>query len=778
MTIFTEKYLKNCALGKVFAKIANLLLKDFGACYLIHLLNVLVLQGKRGSYIMKKGLKFKLFTTILFSGGILISHADARGFGEAPLLPSVEINFSALKVLKQEVEVAKQKIEKQKEIVKKIEKVAPEPEVFSSLESADNKNDKPAIGEVTTKTFSKKRVIPQPLDLKHLNIASPVKRPDDVAPEKIKEIAVIANSKEKIVKDNPQKITIVLPDSLPEKGEKNKTENSSIEEKKNDISKDESAISDTAIKIKIAEKPSNSNENVEVTNEDSEESVFAFLDELPSFSDLFEGVEEPLSADIATLNKEVVEKKEAPKKIARIIAPKKSKSPDVVIDKAENLTPREKIASTKVEKIKFFEAKEGLEEKIDPVLTAEIEDNEKRISDPKNYYDLSKVQVILPKEIKKREDFIKPSPEKRPNGAIKIVDRNTESFNENESIPKAQQEQPSIPDPVKIAEVKQVKPNFKVIDDVEWDKILENAKVLADNPKGTIAKITGDSKQIEAVNSSELQNKEKSFFDSLGGWVSSFSTSSNNEDEQSEYSDYQEVTIEPAKTDELSDTKEAKVAINSKEEIKEETVAAIPEIIEEKIDITEQIVAKNASFEIASQAFPAAVESNDDMKTQKTEPKITLKETVDISTSTSAIEADIPDIAPIVSVIQFEQASLPQVEEVDTSVKSLTPAADGTLLSIDYMDSEIKLSDFDQNRLEELSQQISDSDKRIKIISRAVDKEGDVNSARRLSLQRAINIRSFMIKSGLSGMKINVQALGNKDEGNSNRVSIYLSEDK
>jgi outer membrane protein OmpA-like peptidoglycan-associated protein len=50
------------------------------------------------------------------------------------------------------------------------------------------------------------------------------------------------------------------------------------------------------------------------------------------------------------------------------------------------------------------------------------------------------------------------------------------------------------------------------------------------------------------------------------------------------------------------------------------------------------------------------------------------------------------------------------------------------------------------------------------------------SKARRLSLSRALSVRSFLIKSGVRSTRIGVMALGNKSSGTlQNRVDISIS---
>ena len=74
--------------------------------------------------------------------------------------------------------------------------------------------------------------------------------------------------------------------------------------------------------------------------------------------------------------------------------------------------------------------------------------------------------------------------------------------------------------------------------------------------------------------------------------------------------------------------------------------------------------------------------------------------------------------------------------------------------------AEIKAKGFDKNQRFQLTAYSSDR---------------NPSNARRVSLMRAISVRSFLIKMGVEGNKITVRALGNNmDAELSNRVDIVL----
>ena len=90
--------------------------------------------------------------------------------------------------------------------------------------------------------------------------------------------------------------------------------------------------------------------------------------------------------------------------------------------------------------------------------------------------------------------------------------------------------------------------------------------------------------------------------------------------------------------------------------------------------------------------------------------------------------------------------------------KPLAKTADETSLST--LAARLKASEFDENQRFQLTAYSSDK---------------NPSKARRVSLMRAISIRSFLIKMGVDGNKITVRALGNNmDAELSNRVDIVL----
>lgn len=113
----------------------------------------------------------------------------------------------------------------------------------------------------------------------------------------------------------------------------------------------------------------------------------------------------------------------------------------------------------------------------------------------------------------------------------------------------------------------------------------------------------------------------------------------------------------------------------------------------------------------------------------------------------------------------------------ESSVPVIQPDKNGMLFSINFSGDEVDASPFEQDRLAEFVQRIRPTGEQVKIVSFAPATNGDVNAARRISLKRAIAIRSKMIALGLDGSRINVQAVGSPDPAEKrNSVQVFLME--
>ena len=110
------------------------------------------------------------------------------------------------------------------------------------------------------------------------------------------------------------------------------------------------------------------------------------------------------------------------------------------------------------------------------------------------------------------------------------------------------------------------------------------------------------------------------------------------------------------------------------------------------------------------------------------------------------------------------------------SVASLTSGEDGRLIRVVFDESESKLPDAAKANLLKLADQVKDqNDVRLQLLAYAGGGDLKSNRARRLSLSRALSVRSFLIESGIRSTRIDVRALGDKTSDEpKNRVDITL----
>lgn len=111
------------------------------------------------------------------------------------------------------------------------------------------------------------------------------------------------------------------------------------------------------------------------------------------------------------------------------------------------------------------------------------------------------------------------------------------------------------------------------------------------------------------------------------------------------------------------------------------------------------------------------------------------------------------------------------------STASLTTGEDGRLIRVEFDESQSKLPDSAKPNLLKLADQVKDQrDVRLQLLAYAGGDDLKSNRARRLSLSRALSVRSFLIESGIRSTRIDVRALGDKTSDEpKNRVDITLA---
>ncbi len=98
--------------------------------------------------------------------------------------------------------------------------------------------------------------------------------------------------------------------------------------------------------------------------------------------------------------------------------------------------------------------------------------------------------------------------------------------------------------------------------------------------------------------------------------------------------------------------------------------------------------------------------------------------------------------------------------------------------SIVFTQGEAKLTIASKKKLDLVSENLkSEKNTRMQLLAYAGGKNMSSSNARRLSLSRALSIRSYLIDKGVEGTRIDVRALGNKETtGQINRVDLKFVE--
>lgn len=434
------------------------------------------------------------------------------------------------------------------------------------------------------------------------------------------------------------------------------------------------------------------------------------------------------------------------------------------------------------------------------------------------------VQIILPNEVHDDEDGFVPRPELKPLG---IAEKSSGSqpgsqrsaeikVQEAESV--AELAEKAAPVPLIKEEVAEVEELKEITEDVPVEAEKEADQVVAEGKSLTQEEEPQETAQAEATEEKVVE--ERDVVAIMPGVVNSeFIVVGQDYDSRSDavrVPDQQKVVAQTHPEKVISEKKEStwkswlSFADKEKKVVAEEAVqaelttkenAAVP--VKEATRDLQNVIGGPMRQE--EQAEAASLPDSQAVSNQYVEESVVQAGDADSSTPLRiipekvAVEPELVD-EPSEEVVEVsslplpqEEAVVPQAEQPSTSVDSASAQEEeskkimqgkldpGVLLSIDFDADQTGISDFDKDRLAELVQRImSDGKQRVKVVSYAKGTEKQASSARRISLQRAIAIRSHMIKSGLESIRINVQAVGDKaeDEKNLNSSYIYLLDDK
>lgn len=112
-----------------------------------------------------------------------------------------------------------------------------------------------------------------------------------------------------------------------------------------------------------------------------------------------------------------------------------------------------------------------------------------------------------------------------------------------------------------------------------------------------------------------------------------------------------------------------------------------------------------------------------------------------------------------------------------SAIAALT-SGDKPAVQVTFPEKQSSLPDEAKAALEKLAAQVSDvPTARLQLKAYAGGEDLQANRARRLSLSRALSVRSFLMANGIRSTRIDVRALGNKADGEPlNRVDVVVTD--
>lgn len=141
------------------------------------------------------------------------------------------------------------------------------------------------------------------------------------------------------------------------------------------------------------------------------------------------------------------------------------------------------------------------------------------------------------------------------------------------------------------------------------------------------------------------------------------------------------------------------------------------------------------------------------------------------------VSANAPE-TPAAPVVKAEETMAKPQEPVKAKAVAALPPAEQSDIRIRFDEAQSRLPDTALDNLRSLADQMRDNeDQRVQLLSYAGGEDLSASKARRLSLSRALAVRSYLIGQGVRSTRIDVRALGNKTtEQPFDRVDIKITD--
>ena len=152
----------------------------------------------------------------------------------------------------------------------------------------------------------------------------------------------------------------------------------------------------------------------------------------------------------------------------------------------------------------------------------------------------------------------------------------------------------------------------------------------------------------------------------------------------------------------------------------------------------------------------------------------------EVATEPTPLAVKMPPPPPPAAAPEMKKAVepvAPAAEVASTTPIASTPSKPGDSLLIPFDANDAKLPTQLKTHLADLADSIrDDKDIRLQLMAYAGGDSISAGKARRMSLSRALSVRSFLIENGIRSTRIDVRALGNKTTTDPiNRVDVNIS---
>lgn len=184
----------------------------------------------------------------------------------------------------------------------------------------------------------------------------------------------------------------------------------------------------------------------------------------------------------------------------------------------------------------------------------------------------------------------------------------------------------------------------------------------------------------------------------------------------------------------------------------------------------------------ATAPAPAQVSAPVPMEVAETPKKLEAPAKPAVSAPPASVENESPPPAPVVKpVVDVAKIEAPAAPAAASEQASLPPSGaqiDTGSLRVTFGDDQTKLPAASRDDLKALAEKMKGQDDlRLQLMAYAGGPSLSSSLARRMSLSRALSVRSFLIENGVRSTRIDVRALGNKTtEEPVNRVDLNVAE--